>query len=208
MGTFDRLACEMYVPERPEYNEFQTKDLGCGMEFFKISKDGLLWKQKRDKQGRLTEEFERSRHTGVVNFYGNAEQDPRSTCAGDWRYRPEPDWIEYKVEFKNGLVVSSIVPSYESQSVARRAHETMIKFRLVTLLNNPPLERTPEQLYRWEGRICELVFFLTGVELEFGFTTNTKVIFETLNWHHEKVEVDGSAAWDFDENRKAGDVQP
>lgn len=88
MGMFDTIHCDYPLENRPEWAEtFQTKDLDCLMQAYKITADGELLKMA---YGEIEWRFHPYR--GAVNFY---DYDSAST-----------GWIEYSALFDEGKLLS------------------------------------------------------------------------------------------------------
>lgn len=81
MGMFDYVKCEYPLPHGQD-REYQTKDTHCIMGTVTITKDGdfLLYGERLEK-------------TGEFYFY-------------DYDETENPAWVEWKVSFKDGKVVS------------------------------------------------------------------------------------------------------
>lgn len=88
MGMFDRIKCDYPLPDGgppgdPDKWDFQSKDLNCGMQTFRITKDG-----------RLVNESEEGEHSFSLTFYTSTGKREDGT----WQ------WWEYAVFFKDGTV--------------------------------------------------------------------------------------------------------
>jgi hypothetical protein len=85
MGVFDEVTCEYALPEWPqgEQPRFQTKDLECLMQRYRITRDGrLLSVDGRDEE-----------YHGYVGFYTSLER------AGGH------EWFAYQAKFTDGRLV-------------------------------------------------------------------------------------------------------
>lgn len=98
MGLFDEILCEYPLPEWPagEDPRFQTKDLDCLLERYRITVDGRLL-TTRYRRGSLDEtESPRELDTefyGFLVFYTSVERDG------------EREWYEYRAKFTDGRIV-------------------------------------------------------------------------------------------------------
>ena len=104
MSCYDQIVCEFELPDHREFqnNEFQTKSLLCDHVFFKIAADGRLLELKRDYDFESEDPEKRYRKeiVGVYNFTGTVLfYDFVLPC-------PAEGWVEYKAEFKNGMLLA------------------------------------------------------------------------------------------------------
>ena len=90
MGMYDRIKCELPLPDGWEPDELQTKDFDCLMEQHVITKTGRLLFYNR------SEKLVDANFHGDVNFYGINPADKK--------------WHEYTARFTDGqLVTISVV---------------------------------------------------------------------------------------------------
>ena len=97
MSLFDTLQCDYPLPD-PEFQheEFQTKDLECTLERYRITADGRLWRLSRrmglfEKDTGLPEAAEKAKD---MNYHGEL-------CFYTSR---DKDWLEYRARFTCGTV--------------------------------------------------------------------------------------------------------
>jgi hypothetical protein len=87
MGMFDEVKCELELPtpwvEKPS---FQTKDFGCWLDKYTITKEGRL----------LQQEFE-TKEPKDINYHGVFEFYDYDT--------PTKQWVCYKAKFTDGFCV-------------------------------------------------------------------------------------------------------
>jgi len=96
MGLFDEIVCEYPLPDWPEGEEpsFQTKDLDCLLERYRITADGRLLTSRYRRGAEDTES--RELHTechGYLVFYASLERNG------------EREWFEYRAKFTDGRLV-------------------------------------------------------------------------------------------------------
>lgn len=110
MGMFDNIQVELPLPGLSETAKpnFQTKDLNCYMDQYRIDGDGFLWRQEYEiedhsdpmaegirsligKLTRINKRWARDGHTGEIRFY---ESDKETG-----------EWFEYSVYLELGRVV-------------------------------------------------------------------------------------------------------
>lgn len=119
MGMYDKIRCKMPLPVDidVEHREhwFQTKSLGCAMDYYEIREDGTLWREAYEIEDRsdphaeglmrlvgcMTRVNKRwipcSAFTGEIAFYTFAS-DIGEKEAG----RPNSGWIEFSTYFIRG----------------------------------------------------------------------------------------------------------
>lgn len=97
MGMFDTVKCEFPLPEKfKKYQDslFQTKSLICGMDVYKITKEGELWwvdnefSWDEDEPKKPPEKIDL---TGELRFY-------------EWNTQ-EDEWAEFVALFVNGKMI-------------------------------------------------------------------------------------------------------
>lgn len=134
MGLFDTLTCHYPLPglSDPTSVEFQTKDLGCLMKRYTITREGRLIEHYEEYENRPENErplygtpewntlfgplfgalrvragSERDIDTnyhGWLQFYGDCRTGERHT--GRDQLHPELwEWFEYRAKFTDGKVV-------------------------------------------------------------------------------------------------------
>ena len=109
MGMFDYLHCDYPLPGNPPYGPeghsggYQTKDLDCGLNLYKISEDGDLFVQKFNPDGELEKNSSPINHTGIIYFYTS------NVCAsGPGLYTSDGSdaiSVDYEAKFLNGKLV-------------------------------------------------------------------------------------------------------
>jgi len=113
MGLFDDLRVKMLLPNWPSdipvRESFQTKDLDCCMQVYKIDEEGQLWLEKMDgerqddpaawlewKWVNVTYEWIKQDLTTTINFYDSfSTSDYEKFSSG---------WIEYRAVITEGKV--------------------------------------------------------------------------------------------------------
>lgn len=103
MGLYDEILCEFPLPGWPAGAEplFQTKDLDCCMERYRISEAGrLLTTRYQRGEETPTRELDTEYH-GYLVFYTSVERQDRR------------EWFEYRAKFTDGQIV-------ELQRIAER----------------------------------------------------------------------------------------
>ena len=95
MSLFDTIQCDYPLPD-PEFQqeEFQTKDLDCLLNRYRISADGRLWRLPRgiaflgDDPSPDPAKREDTNYHGEFSFYANTPKK----------------WVEYRVCFTRGTL--------------------------------------------------------------------------------------------------------
>ena len=116
MGMFDNVEVEYPLPDEAarHVGEWQTKDLDCWMDVYRLTAEGRLMEEvyhtedRSDKSAppgslasvrgiwsKVHEDWKDMNYHGVLNFYGH-------TTHGR-------EWVEYNATFTNGQLVSSEV---------------------------------------------------------------------------------------------------
>ena len=90
MGMFDDVTCEMPLPDGFDGGGFQTRDLGCELASYRITKSGGLVCEK-DGMFTVTAGTLDDYH-GILNFY-TIEVDPNDGTSV---------WHEYSAKFADG----------------------------------------------------------------------------------------------------------
>lgn len=90
MGMFDEVEVQYPLPDGYEGHLFQTKDLDCQLDLYRISAAGALSKGSWDKDAQVWGNFQPVPFHGMLNFYIT---DP----SGKWR--------EYCAKFTDGVLV-------------------------------------------------------------------------------------------------------
>lgn len=125
MGMFDNVICKHPLPDNYTGEVFQTKDLDCGLDTYRITADGRLELQRQEmvpdgprkphwfmpehdyQPMKVAKEWwEPIPHHGDLNFYrleGDAN-DPRG---------PDERWHEYTARFTEGALTRIIVVGAE-----------------------------------------------------------------------------------------------
>lgn len=85
MGLFDDIEVDWPLPDGFDGKHFQTKDLECYMERYRITREGALERHRREGDTWTNEDFH-----GILNFYD---------------YGPTGEWHEYNAKFTDGKVV-------------------------------------------------------------------------------------------------------
>jgi hypothetical protein len=80
MGMFDRVLCELPLPDGGPAAEFQTKSLRCELTLWRITREGRLVGQDGSDAG----------YHGVMRFYTGGTGQP---------------WREYEAQFTEGALV-------------------------------------------------------------------------------------------------------
>ncbi len=88
---FDYVRCEAPLPDGFDGGEFQTKNLGCDLERYRITRDGRLVLES-DIEGVVQD----VNYTGTLNFY--MSERPRTGGAEKWH--------EYNAELVDGRLIS------------------------------------------------------------------------------------------------------
>ena len=93
MGLFDEIVCEYPLPGWPTHESprFQTKDLDCSMDTYRISADGRLLRSRSEG----APEWHDVEYHGVIGFYTSLER------AGG------REWFEYTAKFTDGRLVGA-----------------------------------------------------------------------------------------------------
>jgi hypothetical protein len=91
MVMFDNLICEMPIPGEPKPKEliFQTKDLDCQLDSYRINAEGRLLVQERWDKPIKQVDFH-----GLLNFY---------TFEGASSDKGYSGWFKYSAKFTNGI---------------------------------------------------------------------------------------------------------
>ena len=113
MGMFDYLHCYYPLPGKPPYGPeghggYQTKNLTCGLDLYKITENGELLVQKFTPDGELEVEngspvWKKVNYTGVINFY-----DSNICASGPGFYTNDGSdavSVDYQAKFLNGVLV-------------------------------------------------------------------------------------------------------
>ena len=115
MGMFDEVTCKYPLPvDGANSLLYQTKSLGCEMEYFEIREDGSLWKEHYDIEDRSDQNA-----TGFMRMAGcmtrvNRHWKPARTYTGEIRFYTSLDdsqsgkdsgWLEWSAYFESGLLV-------------------------------------------------------------------------------------------------------
>lgn len=109
MGMFDTVIVECELPDSPPKDLWwQTKDLSCGMDKYKITADGRLMEELyrvedrsdpnakglmalRGCATRVNEGWKDLEFHGILRFYASTDDD---------------QWFEYNAKFTDGKLVS------------------------------------------------------------------------------------------------------
>jgi hypothetical protein len=125
MGTFDDFHCQYPLPvPEAQHQVFQTKDLECYQETYKLRSDGMLWKTHYDVEDRSDpnatglmrlagcatrinprEVFEP--YTGEVRFYGFYAMDDLSLG------KDGQGWVTFLATLLEGCLQSLIVHEHD-----------------------------------------------------------------------------------------------
>lgn len=119
MGMYDYITCKYKLPiEIDSHHQdhwFQTKSLGCDLDYYEIREDGSLWQEDYDiedrsdpskiglaafagSQTRINKRMiPRSKFTGEVVFYTQA-----SSIGQVDRGQPFSGWLEFSAYFVAG----------------------------------------------------------------------------------------------------------
>lgn len=137
MGMFDEIYFEKKLPLPPEVQKikgvkwkqvvFQTKDLMCLMQHYKVNSRGqlLLLKQEREwindnsrfggHVNILSEEWIKSSHTGNVDFYTDVCSNPKQKQYELFEFVPQEQidaadgynyFVEFRAQFVNGKLLN------------------------------------------------------------------------------------------------------
>ena len=107
VGLFDDVICEYPLPGWPEGEEprFQTKDLDCAMDTYRITPDGRLLASRYEHASDGTRRrvgWRDTEHHDYLVFYTSVER------AGD------REWFEYRAKFTDGRIVDLLrIPERE-----------------------------------------------------------------------------------------------
>jgi hypothetical protein len=143
--------------------EFQTKDLECWLNRYKLDKNNKLWEETGNKKGR---KWKRHHHTGRVTFYTYINCD---TTTYDIRleyvatfYRGEmKDVVKYFDETDNTARISNI----EKFEQLRKKHDlkrSSVLYKLTGIVYRRPLRYTLHKLsllFRKLEHVCTTIRF-------------------------------------------------
>jgi hypothetical protein len=99
MGMFDDIQCKVPLPVQigcdHRHHWFQTKSFDCEMAFYKIAKDGSLWKRKYSNSAvNAAPSWQHQKDfIGEIRFY-------TSTVIIDGE--PKTGWLEFSTYFVRG----------------------------------------------------------------------------------------------------------
>lgn len=115
MGMFDDIKCEYPLPSHARMGTaFQTKDLECEMEIYRIDREGNLWRKHSSFDIRNSYEEELSTHTGWINFYDGESYDKYGNRK-DWNNKNDIKYytkFSFKAEFFRGKLQALVDESY------------------------------------------------------------------------------------------------
>lgn len=133
MSMFDRVIVEYPLPDAgaAAVKQWQTKDLNCGMDNYKITASGRLLEERVHYEDRsdpnakkgsfgsiagcmtpVHEAWADMNYHGVLNFYGDANTGQLrrismkpETFGVDMNHPEETEWFEYNAKFTDGSLV-------------------------------------------------------------------------------------------------------
>jgi hypothetical protein len=140
MGMFDTLYCDYPLPDAElQREDFQTKDLYCLMDTYRITNDGRL-KYEEDSVingGRLSIAAHYIEPHGILRFYTMIQrpfEPPMWVVAGSTDEAQgsvvTTEWYEYEATFVNGIVADVIRMSNRDKGFSveyRRGYTSMVR---------------------------------------------------------------------------------
>ncbi|MBS0403823.1 MAG: hypothetical protein JSS18_15245 [Proteobacteria bacterium] len=102
MGLFDRVLCDLPLPDGGPAAEFQTKSLRCALDLWRITSQGRLVDERGEDSG----------FHGVMRFYTGGVGEP---------------WREYEAQFTEGALVAlrgAAQARFDEDGFALPAHES------------------------------------------------------------------------------------
>ncbi|MFN7318348.1 MAG: hypothetical protein ACK5S6_02450 [bacterium] len=120
MGMFDEIRCKMPLPVEidVEHREhwFQTKSLGCDMDYYEIREDGTLWREAYETEDRSDPNANKQwipclAFTGEIAFYTQA-----SSIAAKDVGQSHSGWIEFSTYFVRGELKQFELMRYDMPS--------------------------------------------------------------------------------------------